>query len=223
MVARLRCSTRCPPTRSTPAAAPAAPTTGNYRSRHRRASSSTPTSTPCGCVPVTPSASTGNGAATGLDRPHARRARSAWAASAPTPPRSTRRPRRSPAAATRPSPTSPRRPAGTPSQVSGATGAYDVTVEGYRPGTQGDRGRRQTVLLDFAPGRVNTGTWGGPGVATSRRSPRSSRSGASRAPTPARSRTASSTWCARNIQTELGGHSTRRSTSTCSTPGPTPS
>lgn len=49
-------------------------------------------------------------------------------------------------------------------QVSGGTGAYDVTVEGYRPGTQGDRGRTQTVLLDFAPGRVNTGTWGGPGV-----------------------------------------------------------
>ncbi|NYE37250.1 hypothetical protein F4692_002383 [Nocardioides cavernae] len=49
-------------------------------------------------------------------------------------------------------------------EVSGATGAYDVTVEGYRPGTQGDRGRTQTVLLDFAPGRVNTGTWGGPGV-----------------------------------------------------------
>ena len=48
-------------------------------------------------------------------------------------------------------------------QVTGASGAYDVTVEGYRPGTQGDRGRRQTVLLDFAPGRVNTGTWGGPG------------------------------------------------------------
>ncbi len=39
-----------------------------------------------------------------------------------------------------------------------------MTVEGYRPGTQGDRGRRQTVLLDFAPGRVNTGTWGGAGV-----------------------------------------------------------
>ena len=49
-------------------------------------------------------------------------------------------------------------------QVSGGTGAYDVTVEGYRPGTQGDRGRTQTVLLDFAPGRVNTATWGGPGV-----------------------------------------------------------
>jgi len=49
-------------------------------------------------------------------------------------------------------------------QVSGGTGAYDVTVEGYRPGTQGDRGRQQTVLLDFAPGRVNTGTWGGPGT-----------------------------------------------------------
>ena len=49
-------------------------------------------------------------------------------------------------------------------EVSGTIGSYDVTVEGYRPGTQGDRGRRQTVLLDFAPGRVNTGTWGGPGV-----------------------------------------------------------
>lgn len=49
-------------------------------------------------------------------------------------------------------------------QVSGGSGAYDVTVEGYRPGTQGDRGRTQTVLLDFAPGRVNTATWGGPGV-----------------------------------------------------------
>ncbi|GAA5115826.1 hypothetical protein GCM10023339_23620 [Alloalcanivorax gelatiniphagus] len=48
-------------------------------------------------------------------------------------------------------------------QVSGGSGSYDVTVEGYRPGTQGDRGRRQTVLLDFAPGRVNTATWGGPG------------------------------------------------------------
>jgi hypothetical protein len=49
-------------------------------------------------------------------------------------------------------------------EVSGTVGSYDVTVEGYRPGTQGDRGRRQTVLLDFAPGRVNAGTWGGPGV-----------------------------------------------------------
>lgn len=49
-------------------------------------------------------------------------------------------------------------------EVTGTTGDYDVTVEGYRPGTQGDRGRRQTILLDFAPGRVNTGTWGGPGV-----------------------------------------------------------
>ena len=49
-------------------------------------------------------------------------------------------------------------------QVTGGSGAYDVTLEGYRPGTQRDRGRTQTVLLDFAPGRVNTGTWGGPGV-----------------------------------------------------------
>jgi hypothetical protein len=49
-------------------------------------------------------------------------------------------------------------------QATGGTGAYDLTVEGYRPGTQGDSGRRQTVLLDFAPGRVNTGIWGGPGT-----------------------------------------------------------
>lgn len=49
-------------------------------------------------------------------------------------------------------------------QVTGNVGRYDVSVEGFRPGTQGDRGRTQTVLLDFDPGRVNTGTWGGPGV-----------------------------------------------------------
>ena len=49
-------------------------------------------------------------------------------------------------------------------QATGGTGGYDLTVEGYRPGTQGDAGRRQTVLLDFAPGRVNTGIWGGPGT-----------------------------------------------------------
>lgn len=49
-------------------------------------------------------------------------------------------------------------------EVSGTVGSYDVSVEAYRPGTRGDRGRRQVVLLDFAPGRVNSGTWGGPGV-----------------------------------------------------------
>lgn len=49
-------------------------------------------------------------------------------------------------------------------QVTGSTGRYDVSVEGFRPGTQQDRGRTQTVLLDFDPGRVNAGTWGGPGV-----------------------------------------------------------
>lgn len=49
-------------------------------------------------------------------------------------------------------------------QVTGTSGSYQATVEGYRPGTKGDPGRRQTVLLDFNPGRVNTGTWGGPGV-----------------------------------------------------------
>lgn len=49
-------------------------------------------------------------------------------------------------------------------EVTGATGDYDVLVEAYRPGTEKDRGRTQTVLLDFDPGRVNSGTWGGPGV-----------------------------------------------------------
>ena len=49
-------------------------------------------------------------------------------------------------------------------QATAATGRYDLTIEGYRPGTESDGGRRQTVLLDFDPGRVNTGTWGGPGV-----------------------------------------------------------
>ncbi len=49
-------------------------------------------------------------------------------------------------------------------QPTGAPGRYDLTVEAYRPGTEGDRGRRQTVLLDFDPGRVQTGTWGGPGA-----------------------------------------------------------
>ena len=51
--------------------------------------------------------------------------------------------------------------------VTGTTGRYDVTVEGYRPGARTDRtARTQTVLLDFAPGRVNAATWGGPGVRT---------------------------------------------------------
>ena len=50
-------------------------------------------------------------------------------------------------------------------EVGGAVGAYDVLVEGYRPGAQTDRSRTtQTVVLDFEPGRVNTGIWGGPGV-----------------------------------------------------------
>jgi len=49
-------------------------------------------------------------------------------------------------------------------EVTGAVGDYDVLVEGYRPGTKGDPGRRQTVLLDFDPGRVNSATWGGPGM-----------------------------------------------------------
>ncbi|WP_426246860.1 pre-peptidase C-terminal domain-containing protein [Nocardioides sp. LHG3406-4] len=46
-------------------------------------------------------------------------------------------------------------------EVTGAVGAYDVTVEGYRPGAELDRtARTQTVLLDFDPGRVNAATWG---------------------------------------------------------------
>ncbi|WP_432476809.1 pre-peptidase C-terminal domain-containing protein [Nocardioides sp. GXQ0305] len=50
-------------------------------------------------------------------------------------------------------------------EVAGGTGDYDVTVEAYRPGAEVDETRRtQTVLLDFDPGRVNAGTWGGPGV-----------------------------------------------------------
>lgn len=49
-------------------------------------------------------------------------------------------------------------------EVGGLAGDYQVTLEGYRPGTEADSGRRQTVLLDFAPGRVNAGTWGGDGV-----------------------------------------------------------
>lgn len=51
--------------------------------------------------------------------------------------------------------------------VEGPIGAYDVLVEGYRPGAQTDRPRvKQTLFLDFDGERVNTGVWGGPGVRT---------------------------------------------------------
>lgn len=48
--------------------------------------------------------------------------------------------------------------------VGGGTGAYQITLEGYRPGAETDRKREQTVYLDFEGGRVNTAIWGGPGV-----------------------------------------------------------
>ncbi|WP_144872911.1 hypothetical protein [Microbacterium sp. 1.5R] len=42
-------------------------------------------------------------------------------------------------------------------EVAGATtGAYTLTLEVYRPGTEGDTGRTQTVLLDFRGGNVDT-------------------------------------------------------------------
>jgi hypothetical protein len=46
----------------------------------------------------------------------------------------------------------------------GEPGAYQLQVEGYRPGAETDRVQRQTVLLDFDGGRVNTAPWNGPGV-----------------------------------------------------------
>jgi hypothetical protein len=51
--------------------------------------------------------------------------------------------------------------------VAGGSGAYDITVEGYRPPLQGAR-PVQTLFLDFDGARVNTaiGGWGGPGVVT---------------------------------------------------------
>lgn len=49
-------------------------------------------------------------------------------------------------------------------EVDGAVGSYQVQVEGYRPGAETDQNQKQTVLLDFDGGRVNTGIWGGPGV-----------------------------------------------------------
>ncbi|MET0492676.1 MAG: PPC domain-containing protein, partial [Actinoplanes sp.] len=49
--------------------------------------------------------------------------------------------------------------------VSNGAGAYDITVEAYRPPLQGDR-PNQTLFLDFDGARVNTGVFGGRGNVT---------------------------------------------------------
>lgn len=49
--------------------------------------------------------------------------------------------------------------------VSAGSGRYDITVEAYRPGLEGQR-PRQTIFLDFDGARVNTAIFGGPGVRT---------------------------------------------------------
>jgi len=50
-------------------------------------------------------------------------------------------------------------------QVSAGSGRYDITVEGYRPGSELDtKGTVQTVFVDFDGARVNTAIFGGPGV-----------------------------------------------------------
>ncbi|MBU2664265.1 PPC domain-containing protein [Actinoplanes bogorensis] len=46
--------------------------------------------------------------------------------------------------------------------VTGGSGAYDITVEGYRPVLQGAK-PVQTLYLDFDGARVNTGVFGGSG------------------------------------------------------------
>ncbi|MBK9475745.1 MAG: pre-peptidase C-terminal domain-containing protein [Tetrasphaera sp.] len=49
--------------------------------------------------------------------------------------------------------------------VRSGSGAYDGTLEVYRPGTeQRPAGKVQTVFLDFDGGRINTGVWGGAGI-----------------------------------------------------------
>ncbi|MDQ4085213.1 MAG: hypothetical protein M3165_05290 [Actinomycetota bacterium] len=47
--------------------------------------------------------------------------------------------------------------------VRNGAGAYDITVEAYRPALEGDA-VAQTLFLDFNGARINTGIWGGPGV-----------------------------------------------------------
>ena len=49
--------------------------------------------------------------------------------------------------------------------VAGGAGSYDITLEAYRPGSQGAK-PVQTLFLDFDGARVNTGIWGGPGYVT---------------------------------------------------------
>lgn len=52
-------------------------------------------------------------------------------------------------------------------ELGAGVGAYDVTVNGFRPGSEVDPSTRvQTVFLDFDGATVNTGIWGGPGVRT---------------------------------------------------------
>jgi hypothetical protein len=46
--------------------------------------------------------------------------------------------------------------------VAAGSGAYDITVEAYRPALQGAK-PVQTLFLDFDGARVNTGVFGGPG------------------------------------------------------------
>jgi hypothetical protein len=49
-------------------------------------------------------------------------------------------------------------------QMDGLEGAYDATIEAYRPGSEIDGAPVQTIFLDFDGARVNTAIWGGPGV-----------------------------------------------------------
>ncbi len=49
--------------------------------------------------------------------------------------------------------------------VADGDGAYDITVEGYRPPLQGAK-PTQTLFLDFDGARINTGPWGGIGNVT---------------------------------------------------------
>ncbi|MDG4821791.1 DVUA0089 family protein [Asanoa sp. WMMD1127] len=49
--------------------------------------------------------------------------------------------------------------------VSNGSGAYDITVEAYRPNLEGDK-VTQTIFIDFNGQRLNTAIFGGPGVVT---------------------------------------------------------
>jgi hypothetical protein len=50
--------------------------------------------------------------------------------------------------------------------VESGSGAYDITVEAFRPVLQGNTPPVQTLFLDFDGGRVNTAVFGGPGTRT---------------------------------------------------------